>query len=347
MNPDKAEQDQDLRAGIQFESDANEEKVTSEDLILQSSMSFDADKEVNLIELSEELNEEPEITGRIKTRTKIKWGFIGVSLVVILATVELILGLVQSWQTSPILASAWLVAIGALITSTVPLIVREFEGLARLKRYSVLLDENQISCMSQIEAIQLCEKTSKAFPIEITTELMQWREAMSPELTGSEVVTLFSKMVLSPIDKRALNTITFHAAATGSMVSLSSLAFVDSILVLWRQFKMLGQITRFYGYGNSYFARLALIKEIFRQSLVAGASELVMELGSFTIGTNIISNISARIAQGVGIGVMTAKLGVRMMSTCRPISFDDENKPSIDTVTKSVIEQIKTVNDKS
>ena len=73
----------------------------------------------------------------------------------------------------------------------------------------------------------------------------------------------------------------------------------------------------------------------------AGASELVADLGSDMLGAELMGKLSARFAQGLGAGMLTARLGAKTMELCRPIPF--EEKPKLTQVRKKVAQQIKSL----
>ncbi|SQC92409.1 Domain of uncharacterised function (DUF697) [Cedecea neteri] len=48
----------------------------------------------------------------------------------------------------------------------------------------------------------------------------------------------------------------------------------------------------------------------------AGASELVREVGMDWMSQDIAARLSARAAQGIGAGLLTARLGIKAMELC-------------------------------
>ncbi len=71
----------------------------------------------------------------------------------------------------------------------------------------------------------------------------------------------------------------------------------------------------------------------------AGASELIADFGTEMIGADLLGKLSGRLAQGLGAGMLTARLGVRTMQLCRPIPFDD--KPKLGHVRREMLTTIK------
>ena len=103
------------------------------------------------------------------------------------------------------------------------------------------------------------------------------------------------------------------------LVALSPLATVDMMLMLWRNLRMIEDIADVYAIELGYWSRIRLIRQVFRNMLYAGATELVTEVGMDLLGAELTAKLSARAAQGVGAGLLTARLGMRTMEACRPL----------------------------
>ena len=71
----------------------------------------------------------------------------------------------------------------------------------------------------------------------------------------------------------------------------------------------------------------------------ARASELVADLGTEMLGAELMGKLSARLGQGLGAGMLTARLGAQTMELCRPIPFED--KPKLTQVRKKITQQVK------
>ena len=105
------------------------------------------------------------------------------------------------------------------------------------------------------------------------------------------------------------------------LVALSPLATVDMMLMLWRNLRMIEDIADVYAIELGYWSRIRLIRQVFRNMLYAGATELVTEVGMDLLGAEFAAKLSARAAQGVGAGLLTARLGLRTIEACRPLPW--------------------------
>ncbi len=73
----------------------------------------------------------------------------------------------------------------------------------------------------------------------------------------------------------------------------------------------------------------------------AGASELVREVGMDWMSQDIAARLSARAAQGIGAGLLTARLGIKAMELCRPMPWLEDDKPGLGDFRRELITQLK------
>ncbi len=60
-----------------------------------------------------------------------------------------------------------------------------------------------------------------------------------------------------------------------------------------------------------YYSRLRLFKLVLLNIAFAGASELVREVGMDWMSQDLAARLSTRAAQGIGAGLLTARLGIK------------------------------------
>jgi putative membrane protein len=79
----------------------------------------------------------------------------------------------------------------------------------------------------------------------------------------------------------------------------------------------------------------------------AGASELVREVGMDWMSQDLAARLSARAAQGIGAGLLTARLGIKAMELCRPLPWIADDKPRLGDFRRELIGQLKETLQKS
>ena len=155
-----------------------------------------------------------------------------------------------------------------------------------------------------------------------------------------ELIQIYSSTVLSGLDKMAIDIVTKHATEAAAMVALSPLAVVDMGLVAWRSSKMIEQLSQLYGCPQTALGRFDMTKRVFKNMMLAGASELVADAGVELLGKSLTATISTKAAQGIGVGLLVARMGLQTMRLCRPVEFDKDNKPKLSQIRKSVYQKV-------
>ena len=73
----------------------------------------------------------------------------------------------------------------------------------------------------------------------------------------------------------------------------------------------------------------------------AGATEIVQDFRHGLAFTRYYRETSARAAQGIGVGLLTARLGIKAMEFCRPLAFEKSEKPKLSHVQKELLTIMK------
>ncbi|TNG00914.1 MAG: TIGR01620 family protein [Gammaproteobacteria bacterium] len=152
----------------------------------------------------------------------------------------------------------------------------------------------------------------------------------------SEVLDHLSQHFFSCLDKRALTVVSRYSQQTGLLVALSPLAIADMILSLWRMLKMVDEISQVYGLRPSLPGRLKLGRRLLGGMALAGASELATDAIADFSTSSAAGIVSSRMAQGIGVGLYVARMGIRTMALCRPVPFEKSTKPKIADLTPAI-----------
>jgi len=270
---------------------------------------------------------------------------IALAIFSVLITIETIEFFTLGFSQSPIIASLYA---GLLIILSVlggASLLREFRGLRQFKRRQkqketaiAIYEENDNG-----DPLTLCRQIVEQLPSDINDQQEStWQSSEQQELSSHELLSLFSKQVLSPVDKKVLDKISKFSTESVVLVALSPIAVIDMLLILWRNLKMVDEIANLYGLRLGYWSRIKLIKQVFVNMVYAGATELIADVGTELLGADLLGKLSARLAQGLGAGMLTARLGLKTMYLCRPLPFE-EKAPQLKDIRKSLIQQIKSL----
>ncbi|MDU5725179.1 MAG: TIGR01620 family protein, partial [Haemophilus parainfluenzae] len=171
--------------------------------------------------------------------------------------------------------------------------------------------------------------------------IVQWEKQLNESYSAREVTHLFSKTVLQAFDNKAKKLITKMAAESAVIVAISPLAIIDMFFIAWRNIRLINKIAAIYGIELGYFTRLRLLRMVFVNLAFAGATEIVQDLGMDWLSQDITAKLSVRAAQGIGVGLLTARLGIKAMEFCRPLAFDKAEKPKLSHVQKELLTVMK------
>jgi putative membrane protein len=260
-----------------------------------------------------------------------------------LISIELYEFFVAGFAQSPFIAGlygALLLIIGVIFGTTA---FRELSALRQLSRQEKLRSQIQdiLDDNSKVDARKLCEKISKQLPCDLTVENEKnWADVVQPEYTDAEVINLYSKEVLSSVDQKALDEVAKFSTESVVLIAISPVAIIDMMLMFWRNVRMINKIAGLYGLKLSYWSRIRLIKQVFINMAYAGASEIITDFGADLIGADLLGKLSGRMAQGLGAGMLTARLGLKTIKACRPIPFD-QNAPKLNDIRKKIASQVK------
>lgn len=156
-----------------------------------------------------------------------------------------------------------------------------------------------------------------------------------------EAMLHLEQVFLVPLDKEALRRVSKHSLQTGVVVAASPWAAVDMLLALWRSMKMIDEVGQIYGMRPSLANRYKLLKSVIRYLAFIGVTELAIDEMLQEFGTTSLAGITgARVSQGIGAGVYTARIGLAAVTACRPISFSADNKPKLKDFIKRIVQRM-------
>ncbi len=285
--------------------------------------------------------ESTSLWGKVKQR---RWSWLAKASVIgvgIILLLETLLSLIGAWQQSP-----WLFGIYTLVTMTVLLwaisiVITEWRQLKRLRDTE---DAQQVSerlalSMQNGEAEPFIENILKQLPKDI--DVTSYRNHLSEEHNDTERVLLFESLVVNQIDINAKKLVHRYATESALLLAASPLAMLDMAIILWRNQKMIRELAYCYGIELGYWSRIKLIRSVIANIIYAGASEVVMDIGTQLLSLELSGKFSARMAQGLGGGLLTARLGYQTMALCRPIVFSHETKPKLTQIHRALLSELK------
>ena len=287
---------------------------------------------------------ESSVENMVAEPKKPRWLWRGIAaLFTSLVVIETVQFFIAGFNQSPIVAGLYGALLAGLSVVCGRTVWREFSGLRQFRHQQELQQQaHDISNDdSKVSAAKFCEMLTKRLPSDLAEhDHSKWHELDIKEFNEAEILQLYSRNVLSQVDQKALAEIAKFSTESVVLVALSPIAVIDMLIMLWRNLRLVNKIASLYGLKLGYWSRVKLIKQVIFNMAYAGASELVADLGADLLGAELLGKLSARMAQGLGAGMLTARLGLKAMHMCRPIPFAEE-APKLGQVRQKIVNQVQ------
>ncbi|WP_438442371.1 TIGR01620 family protein [Kluyvera georgiana] len=252
---------------------------------------------------------------------------------------------VNAWQTQDWAALGGCVAGALIVGAGVGSVATEWRRLWRLRQRAQERDEARTLMHSHGvgKARAFCEGLARQAGLDHSHPALQrWYAAIHETQSDREVVSLYAHLVQPVLDAQARREISRSAAESTLMIAVSPLALVDMGFIAWRNLRLINRIANLYGIELGYYSRLRLFRLVLINIAFAGASELVREIGMDWMSQDLAARLSTRAAQGIGAGLLTARLGIKAMELCRPLPWIDDDKPRLGDFRRELVGQLKT-----
>ena len=249
-----------------------------------------------------------------------------------------------AWQTNDWAALGGCAAGALIVGAGVGSVVTEWRRLWRLRQRAEERDEARTLMHSHSvgKGRAFCEGLARQAGLDQSHPALQrWYAAIHETQSDREVVSLYAHLVQPVLDAQARREISRSAAESTLMIAVSPLALVDMGFIAWRNLRLINRIANLYGIELGYYSRLRLFRLVLINIAFAGASELVREIGMDWMSQDLAARLSTRAAQGIGAGLLTARLGIKAMELCRPLPWIDKDKPRLGDFRRELIGQLK------
>lgn len=322
---------------------------TNDDLLLKQRKEF---IDVEVLPDSELESELEHSFNQFKKAKPYGWkiAFASIACIFLVALVaQSVQWLFDSWQQNQWISFAFALVSLSLVILGITALIKEFIRFRKLTRLSSLQQQSEELLRSSIitdseQGWQLCLSIAQHINVPPNDPRLQaWRKQISEAHTAQEISDLFSRHILADIDKQAQTLVSKSAVEAALVVGVSPLAVVDLFFVAWRNLALINNIAALYGMELGYFSRMRLLRMVLVNMAFAGATEWVHELGMDWLSKDIMAKLSARAAQGLGVGLLVARLGIKCMEFCRPLAFQSDEKPRLTIIYQELWQAVKSV----
>ena len=266
-----------------------------------------------------------------------RWGIaLGVSLAALFSGVVVIDAAL--WLANLFDRSAWLGVVGTLLIGGVSIaligfIGGEYRNLMRLRSAQAIREQGYhlSQARNRFEGrgfmSDLVRLTASSRVGRLLCE--QYRDAIADTHDDREAMQLFERIVLRPLDEAAYAAVRRAARDTAIGASVSPVAGLDALIVLWRSLRMVREIAEVYGLRPTRLSVLALIRRMFLTATFAVTADVMGDVLGAHLGGRLAGLVSGKLAEGVFAGVRTARLGLLAIEQCRPLPFAADDRPNL------------------
>jgi len=277
----------------------------------------------------------------IPTTSPLFWLFCGLGLWWIgILVVDSVSFIAARFSNNFLIGLFFLGLFGVIIVSLGRLIWAAWQDFLALKSVSNLQTEGQdlLESKNYGQGISYVSKIARFYTQrqDVKERLDRFYMTVNDSHSNSEVCALFSKQVLKELDEQACRLILKQSKETALLVALSPRAFLSTLLTLWSTIKMIRDLATLYGGRPGLISSISLIGKVFQSLIYAGVSEHIAQSVSDLLGGSLLSVVSAQLAQGVGSGILTARVGLHAMQICRPLPFRTDERPQWQSIAKEI-----------
>jgi putative membrane protein len=247
------------------------------------------------------------------------------------------------------LAGAWSLLLLAGLGLAGKAIAKELLRLRHLRRHDALRERlDEITEATPQQAQRLAETLRDRLDLE--TDHPHWQSylaAKDDHHGGAEQRVLIAHHLLAPRDREARRLIARMSGDTAVLVAASPLGLLDMALVAWRNLAMIDRLARLYGLELGYASRLKLFRQVLYNVAFAGTSELASDIGMEWLSMDLAGRLSTRAAQGLGVGLMSARLGLKALGLSRPLPFEAGEAPRLVELRRELWQRLSRLDDAS
>jgi putative membrane protein len=271
-------------------------------------------------------------------------GLLGLLLVVMTLENAYLL-VAQQFTHSWLLGSVFLILIGSIVSALTMIIWRNYQDIIALRTVSQLQKEGNllVATNGYGNALKYVNKITQLYVQrpDVKPRLDRFYVIVNDSHHDGDVCHLYSTQVLKEIDQQAHRLVAKRSKETALLVMISQIALLDSVLTLWRNLVLIQDIAKLYGGRPSFLGSLSLFGAVLQNLIYADVSEMMADSMAEILGGSMLSMLSAQAVQGVGSGVMTARVGLYAMQACRPLPFAEDEKPRLKDIRREIVASLK------
>ncbi len=250
--------------------------------------------------------------------------FLLLSILIIQFIADAVLFSQQLLETNSVLAYGYIALISSVIYMVAIYLYKEISRFLEISRVEKVQEEaERLKITPNKDVVQfaytLINKYDKNKNIYGIQEGIKNFQDSCTQLPYGEILPSVSKNILSPIDKKAEAIILKYAKENGIATAISPVPLFDAIFIIWRNIRMVNEISTLYGFRAGLFGNFILLRRLTEQLLFIGVTEIVEDSVKILTGQTIASKLSSSVAGGLGNAIFTIRVGLAAVKISRPI----------------------------
>jgi len=232
------------------------------------------------------------------------------------------------------------------LTAAAMLILGELRGMAGLHRFDDLRSEFKRvwegHAHGQGMALALKLHRHLAGESWLQPAWRQFHDQVQDHHDDKALLELLSRTVHAQLDHRCYPLIVQHGTTTALASTISPFVWLDSLIFLWQNLRMIRAIAACYGLSHpGRMASLFLAREVMLGLLMAGTTDLVVDKVTEAVGGHAASLVLAQVGKGAANALFTARVGLAAMHRCRTLPFHPGGEPSLERVRQELFKNMK------
>ncbi len=233
--------------------------------------------------------------------------------------------------------------LGVAVFASLMIALREAWALLRLRRLGGLRQDAE-SAERQNDKVLARRVAADLKDLYRSRADLAWGRARLGEherdiMNAREMLTLSERELIAPIDTQARAIVAGTAQRVSVITAVSPLAILDMAVVAAQNLGMLRRVATMYGARPGMFGLLKLARMVMAHIVLTGGIALGDDLIQQLIGHKLIAKLSARLAEGLFNGALTARIGLAAIDVCRPLPFIEVKPPRLRTILAEIARQ--------
>ena len=242
---------------------------------------------------------------------------------------------------NPVLGYVALGLTVAFLVVCLGIILREWAGIARLRRVDGLRKaaEQALSQGDLAQARQVATRLESLYRprAELEWGRARFAERREEQFDADGLLGLAEAELLAPLDAAARAEIEAAARQVATITAIVPLALADVVTALTANLRMIRRIAEVYGGRAGTLGNWRLARSVMSHLVATGAVAVGDDLIGSVAGGGVLSKISRRFGEGMINGALTARVGLAAIEVCRPLPFRQQARPSVSAIVKRAL----------